>query len=223
MIEAVVFDLDDTLYREHDYVLSGFDAAGEWLSRTRNIANFGPTAREIFARGVRAKVFDEALRALHASDDEETVRALVEAYRAHTPTISLFPDALRTLDALRGRTRLGLLTDGWHAVQKLKVQALQIESRFDAIVYTDALGRAHWKPHPLPYETLARALNTDASRCLYVADNPIKDFITARKLGWRTLQIVRPGSEYAHAPPTPEHAAHRVIEDLEETLGEVLA
>ncbi len=31
MLKAVVFDLDDTLYREYDYVKSGFHAVADYL------------------------------------------------------------------------------------------------------------------------------------------------------------------------------------------------
>ena len=39
MIKAVVFDLDDTLYSETDYVKSGFVAVGDELKRRYGIAN----------------------------------------------------------------------------------------------------------------------------------------------------------------------------------------
>ena len=57
---AVVFDLDDTLYAERDYVLSGMGAVAAWVE-----AELGSGADEAFAelvalfdQGVRGRVFD---------------------------------------------------------------------------------------------------------------------------------------------------------------------
>lgn len=217
-IEAAVFDLDDTLYREHDYVLSGFDVAGEHLRARHGIDGFAHSAREIFASGARGDVFDRALAAL-GRPSPALVQELLSVYRAHAPTLRLYPDAHDALKGLRGRLKLGIITDGWLAVQRAKVAALGLSSRVNAVVYSDLYGRARWKPDPLPYETAANALRVEPTRCLYVGDNPAKDFITARALGWRTWQIVRPGGEYTPSPPTPSHAPDRVIADLREVLS----
>ena len=36
-VHTVVFDLDDTLFAERDYVLSGFRAVDEWIRRERRV------------------------------------------------------------------------------------------------------------------------------------------------------------------------------------------
>jgi len=47
-----------------------------------------------------------------------------------------------------------------------------------------------------------------------VADNPRKDFIGARQLGWRTVRVLRPAGEHAGYSPTPAEAADADITTL---------
>jgi putative hydrolase of the HAD superfamily len=202
-LRAVVFDLDDTLFPEGAYVASGFRAVGDALAREHRIEGFGPRAAAGAAAGPRGDVFDEALRQSGVAADE--VRRLVPwcvaQYRAHLPEISLFPEAHEALEMLQGKVKIGVLTDGWLVAQRRKVEALGLAARVDAVVYSDSFGREHWKPSEVPYRAVAEALGVAHDACVYVADNPGKDFITARALGWRTIQVARAGQTHpAEAP-----------------------
>ena len=44
MIRTVVFDLDDTLFPEREFVLSGFAAVDAWLRNNRAITGFAERA-----------------------------------------------------------------------------------------------------------------------------------------------------------------------------------
>jgi putative hydrolase of the HAD superfamily len=57
-------------------------------------------------------------------------------------------------------------------------------------------------------------LSCKGKECVYVADNPLKDFITANKLGWMTVQICREGGEYAKIIPEKSHEANFQIKSL---------
>lgn len=213
-VDVVVFDLDDTLYAEHDYVKSGFQAVSRWLEDTHGTPGFFDASWELFTSGRRGKVFDEALAALKCDASSERVGECVRVYREHDPAITLFEDAVWALDHVRGRWRTALLTDGWLGVQQRKVAALGLAPRFELLVYSDAFGREHWKPDALPYETVTRTLPVTPERCLYVADNPAKDFVTARKLGWRTARVARAGGEYNAPAKDASWDAERVVDDL---------
>jgi putative hydrolase of the HAD superfamily len=85
------------------------------------------------------------------------------------------------------------------------------------LLFTDALGREYWKPHPAGYERIMRELGVAGEQCLYVGDNVHKDFLGPRSLGWTTVRIVRPGGVYASsAAARPEAEADRVIRSLAE-------
>ena len=219
--QAVVFDLDDTLYPERDFVLSGFRAVAAWLEARIGVpaAHGYDELRALFAAGVRGNTFDRWLeeRGLPA---HAFVPEMVRVYREHEPRLSPFPEVPELLAALRRGSRLGLVSDGPLAVQRAKLAAVGLEQFFDAVVFSDAWGREAWKPSLLPFTTVLERLGTPAAASVYVADNPVKDFLGARRVGMRTVRVRRPGGEYAHlGPPAGEHAPHATIESLRDLEG----
>lgn len=214
-VQTFVFDLDDTLYPESQFVLSGFAAAGAWLERERGVAGLAAGAAELFQRGVRGRIFDEALPALGLASDPVLLKRLVEVYREHEPRLTLYPDAARLLARLQGRCSLALLTDGWAQTQRNKARALGLEKLIPARIYSDELGGPGcWKPSPRPYEAVMRMLGGSGADYLYVGDNPKKDFQGARALGWRTVRVRRPEGEHARAEPEPGSEADEEISSL---------
>lgn len=216
MIRALVFDLDDTLFPEREFVQSGFKAVDEWLRTTRSIQGFQERAAAANDAGVRGHVFNLALHRLGVLDAPELVRQMVEVYRAHKPTISLYADAAWALNQFAGRMQLGLLTDGYFEVQRRKVAALGIAHRFAALVFSDEAGREAWKPSAIPYKKVMIQLQRRGNECIYVGDNPAKDFRAPKALGWRTVQICRAGGEYAAVKAPLAHQADAIIHSLDE-------
>jgi len=191
-IACVVFDLDDTLYLERDYVRSGFAAVGREVRWRLGIPGFASVAWREFCRGRRGDVFDRALEHFGVPAERKLVRDLVEIYRNHDPAIALEPDALSCLEALRGRVALAVVTDGPLVSQRAKVRALDIDRYVDEVVYTAMLGAGFEKPHPRAFELVQQHLGCRGRACLYAADNPAKDFGAPRALGWRTYRCRRP-------------------------------
>ena len=222
----LVFDLDDTLYAERQFAISGFRACERWL-----IERHGPTARGIVPDMIRRldeghmrALFEIALASRVPNPDPAQLEAFIDVYREHTPDIALYPDAAWALDHFARLGPLGLITDGQASVQSSKVRALGIAQRFRSIVYTHALGgRDFSKPHPLAYEqTEAAMASTDAARFVYIGDNPAKDFLTPNQRGWITVQVLKPFRIHARATPLVGGAPQHVIEALSQ-LPEVLA
>ncbi|MGN6385172.1 MAG: HAD family hydrolase, partial [Verrucomicrobiota bacterium] len=50
--------------------------------------------------------------------------------------------------------------------------------------------------------------------CVYIADNPRKDFITARKLGWKTIRVRRDEGEHCRVSLERELEADVEVNDL---------
>lgn len=220
LAERIVFDLDDTLYLERDFAFSGYAAAGEWLD-ARGVATglgrrLADSCRDLFARGERRAIFDRAADALGLAPD--LVPGLIEVYRGHMPRISLCPDAARYL---AGHAGLGLISDGYERTQRNKIAALGLQAHCDIIVPTGQWGTGYGKPHPRAYELVAAA--SGGQTCVYVADNAAKDFLTPNRLGWITIQILRPERVHHGAPPTPAHAAHAVIGSLDQLDSAIAA
>jgi putative hydrolase of the HAD superfamily len=202
-MRAVVFDVDDTLYLERDYVQSGFAAVGRWAASALDITGFADAAWGAFECGRRGDVFDLVLES-NGFVAAHHVPLMVELYRAHVPSIGLEPDARECLDALDGRALLAIVTDGPSRSQRAKLAALGMTDRAEVVVLTDELGPGHAKPDPLAFEMVESRLGLAGSRCTYVADNPTKDFAAPRALGWRTVRIRRSGGLHTHLPSTSD-------------------
>jgi putative hydrolase of the HAD superfamily len=198
-LRAVLFDLDDTLYPEQAYVLSGFRAAAQHGAAVLGLdaAALERACVRLFTAGRRSDIFDAALRLLGRPVTPQAVAFLVEAYRTHVPQLHLPEETAMVLRALRPRYRLGVITDGYAAVQRRKVAALGLEPLVDVIVYTDDWGRAAWKPAPDGFVAALEQLGIAPPQALYVGDNPAKDFIGARALGLQTIRLCVAGREHA--------------------------
>lgn len=138
---------DPGLYPEESFNLSGYRAVGRHVETRCGVSGFGSKCAELHALGVRGDLFERVLKLTGLT---LPVAELVEVYRNHQPELAPFEDALAVLRLLQGKLPLGLLTDGFGAVQRRKVFALGLEGFFSAIVYSDDEGRKAWKPPPCP-------------------------------------------------------------------------
>lgn len=103
---------------------------------------------------------------------------------------------------------MSLVSDGLFRVQQLKVEALGLKGRFNPIVLTDAMGSNAWKPSTAGFVEVMRQYALQGASFLYVGDNPQKDFVAPRRLGWSTLRLRRLDGEHALSEPlSPNHAA----------------
>lgn len=191
---VVVFDLDDTLYLERDYVLSGFRAVGAWVEEELRISNFAELAAAIFDTGHRGDVFNRAFADMGVRATPEFIGKAVDVYRRHWPEIRLAQDAAALLAAERpDGLCLALVTDGFLVAQQQKIRALGLAAKgFWPLICTDLWGRAYWKPHPRAFECIEALFGLPAHRLTYIGDNPTKDFVAPRQRGWQTIRVDRP-------------------------------
>jgi putative hydrolase of the HAD superfamily len=211
----IVFDLDDTLYLERDFARSGFAAVGALVEARYAVTGFGPACRSLFDAGERRHIFDRACQSLGVPASADLIAELVQAYRLHEPRIALCEDSFRWLDGNSGAQTLGLITDGPEQMQRNKIRALGLERWIPHILPTASLGPGHDKPHPRAFEIMA-ALAASGEPITMVADNPAKDFLTPRRLGWRTVQILRDGAVHDPVPKDAAHAADVRIRSLDQ-------
>jgi putative hydrolase of the HAD superfamily len=231
MFTALVFDLDDTLYPEREYAFSGYaavarafaDVLGEPLQSAAEM-------QSLFDGPDRPRVFNALLARRGMAEDPALIQRMIHAYRTHAPTIRLFSDADAALNRLRANFRLGLITDGPAVQQWAKIDALALRPRFDQIIVTsecepgleragEAAGASYAKPHPYAFEWISARLSARPQDCVYLADNPAKDFVAPNRLGWLTVRIVRPGGIYCEAGCAEGGRPHREISSLDELPG----
>lgn len=218
MLSAIVFDMDDTLFEEKQFALSGYKAIDRCIQERYKAAGFSELAAALFESGERQFIINRTLKMMNINDNEDLVEEMISLYRSHAPDICLLKDAEWVLDHLRHFVKIGLISDGYCVTQENKVKALGLERRFDCIILTDRLGRDRWKPSPVPYEQMCRELGLSHQHCVYIGDNVAKDFVTANLLGWTTVHIHRAAGVYSGIEARPEYNAHYKINDLRELI-----
>jgi putative hydrolase of the HAD superfamily len=180
---CVVFDLDDTLYDEIDFVRSGYRAVADAL-----LARYKADCRAFLEDRWQTRALDGAFQAVVAAHGlgAEAVTWMVEVYRDHKPVIRPRDGVSELLEKLKEDDGvLGCITDGRGRTQHAKLEALGLDVYFDVVLVSEETG--HSKPDPFNFEEMMRRV--DAQRWWYVADNPMKDFFAPKALGWKTVCV----------------------------------
>ncbi len=215
---AVLFDLDDTLYPEEQFVLGGYRTVAEVLRQEQGIEVYEELVA-LFREGRHQGAFEQLLRRHGRRVTEPILQGLVRVYRGHPPTLSLFPDAEPFLEAMGAQGVMGLVTDGQAEVQRRKVDALGIAHHLDAVVYSDDYGPRWWKPHPRAFEECLQRLGREAAQSVYIGDNPHKDFLGPKRLGMLTIRVRRPGTLHAGTRLDALHEAAVEVSSLMEACS----
>jgi putative hydrolase of the HAD superfamily len=189
---CVVFDLDDTLCLERDYVRSGMLAVDTYINDQFSINGFFQSAWNEFVAGRRGTIFNAALQHCGLRPDASLISEMVHIYRRHSPSLLLLGDAAACLSRLQSKVRLGLISDGPSASQHAKATALGLDRWFDRMIFTSDLGEDCGKPCSKAYLLLQEDWGCAPEHCTYIGDNPAKDFIAPRRLGWKSVRIRRP-------------------------------
>ena len=221
---VVVCDLDDTLYLERDYVLSGFKSLDVHISEKFGISDFSAAAWGLFLAGNRNDIFNRVLAARDCQFNPADILEMVRLYRHHVPQITLLPDVVQFLGQVAENVALALVTDGPVAAQSAKIRALGLQSRFAPIYMTDQWGISFRKPHPRAFHSIIQRYNRlQPAQFVYVADNPKKDFQAPHTLGWWTIRIRRQMGLHFDVPS--DHPAHigREISNFSEIMIENLS
>lgn len=184
----MVFDLDDTLYKEIDYLRSAYRfiarRLGSVLLPEDNIYNI---MIEAYTEGQDA--FSVVRSALNIDTPIET---LMQWYRTHIPDITLPDDSKNLLVYLHNKNiPIGILTDGRSLTQRNKIKALGLNRYVPEqnVLISEEFGSE--KPSEKNYryfETIYPGFVF-----IYVGDNPRKDFIAPNRLGWKTIGLIDDG------------------------------
>ena len=201
MVKAVVFDLDDTLYMENEFVEYGLKNAANVAETVYGIVNANEKIRSLYQES-KANVFDRLVNAEKIKDKEIAVAGLVKAYRNCEPkNLHCNPGVLDLLKTLKKKgVRTGIITDGFADVQKSKIKALGIQEYIDKIVITDELGGVQCrKPNPIGFEKMLKMLDAKPHEMVYIGDNPNKDFAIKKYLPIITARVDVPNGIYRNS------------------------
>ncbi|WP_160136421.1 HAD family hydrolase [Chryseobacterium sp. c4a] len=205
----IIFDLDDTLMYEIDYLESAYYEIAHLLD---------PNDQD--------NLYQDMMRDYHENKDvfgmlEERYShnkvKLLDMYRNHFPMIKMGDDVRDVLNYIsQNNYKLGLISDGRSITQRNKLKALDIEDLFDKIIISEEFGSM--KPDHKNFETFMDDKNFEY---FYIGDNTKKDFVTPNKLGWTTIALKDAGRNI-HKQDfdwSPEHKPQFIVNNLKEIIN----
>lgn len=188
-VDAVIFDLDDTLYSEKEYVRSGYQKIAIFFQ----IPEIEEQMWQVFLQG--GKAIDEVLNAHDLIEQKTTA---LRIYREQKPAIHLYTGIQGLLERVRQKKKIGIITDGRPEGQRAKINALGLDKMIDQIIITDELGGIDFrKPNSASFQLMRDIFDVPFEKMLYVGDNPRKDFIAPEQLGMKSLFFVNPDGLYS--------------------------
>lgn len=176
-VKGIIFDLDDTLYSEKEYVKSGYKAVSDYLG-----CGYEEKLWDYFEAGKPA--IDEMLKEIGREDEKAEV---LKVYRSHKPDIHPYSGVAEMIAVLKAKgIKVGIITDGRSEGQHNKLKALGLD--IDDVIITDELGGIQFrKPCDIAFRIMAIRWRLNPADIVYVGDNPAKDFQAPQQLGMRSL------------------------------------
>ena len=171
---VVVFDLDDTLYKEVDYLRSAYRDIAELIEKDSGCHSVYEKMTAWWEAG--ENTFENLILSYNL---DVSVKGLLDIYRNHDPQIAMDDETLRVLNQLGKIYKLGIISDGRSLTQRNKIKALGLEFFFDDILISEETGYS--KPSEEPYRFFMKKY--PECEYIYVGDNPAKDFLAPNKLG----------------------------------------
>lgn len=208
--KVVVFDLDDTLIYEINFLKSAYKEISEFIDPdiTNSLYN-----NMILWYKEGKNVFEELLLIYPLILKDE----LLTIYRNHFPSLELNEGVIEVLNYCKEKAFfLGLISDGRSSTQRNKLEATGIIDFFDKIIISEEFGSE--KPTLDNYEIF---FEFEADEYFYIADNPKKDFISPNRLGWRTVCLKDKGFNIhqQNFDLPPEYLPIKLISSLKELIG----
>ncbi len=182
----MVFDLDDTLYKEQDYLLSAYREIAAKIEPHFGLEGIFDRMHKWWQEG--ENVFQ---RLIDTYTLDLTINDLLTIYRSHVPAIRLDEETKCLLDRLQQHAVLGLITDGRTLTQRHKVEALGLSAYMDDADILISEETGFEKPSEEPFRHFMARYPSCTYYC--IGDNPAKDFVAPNLLGWTSICLLDDG------------------------------
>lgn len=194
-IEAIAFDLDNTLYDRdaavNAWIQTVFQDRPDLCREAMQVDNSGFIPRRNFYTWMAERV-----------DWAETFEDIERHYQKNV-RLFLRPDEAinEAVRLLAKRFPLGILTNGGSHFQRVKYELLGITDCFapSRVFVSSEVG--YEKPHRRCFEPLVEAMGVPAERILFVGDNPENDILGAHGIGMKTCWVQLCPEHVCESPP----------------------
>jgi putative hydrolase of the HAD superfamily len=234
-IDAVLFDLDDTL---HDDTLAYQSAAEEvaheiaaehgvdalalkaaYIAQAEGFwKRLSPETFAMKLASVRAELWQAALETVGVEDKTLAHRSahLYNEYRKKYYTV--FPGVVELLTELRAAgKKLGIVTNGLSETHREKIALLRIGEYFDALFIADETGMI--KPDPLLFAHACTTLGSAPARTAMVGDRYDRDVKGAAAAGLYTVYLKVRDEPLPHGCTPPDATCSSILEVSALLLG----
>ncbi len=179
---CICIDLDDTLYNEIEYVISGYKFIEKWIYDNNNKISF-KIKKETIQNNINSHI---QIFIKKNNLPERYIDYFVKILRDHKPIIELSRNNLEKLRKLKDKFKnLILLTNGRSISQRNKIESLKITEFFNDILISEEIGAN--KPDEKLYQKIIKKYKDH--NILFVGDNIDVDLVTPIHLGYKTLLI----------------------------------
>jgi putative hydrolase of the HAD superfamily len=243
-VEAVYFDLDDTLCAYWNASRAGLRRAFElhgpegttpeemtahWA---RVFRRFSPTVKDsdwykdYLKTGEPTRVEQMRMTLLEAGvEDLDRAKLLSQVYAEERDrNLRLFEDALEVLEWAFERYPLGLITNGPADVQRQEISTLGIERFYRHILIEGEIGEG--KPILAVFRRAEQFVGKRPEQMLFVGNSYGHDILPAIGAGWKTVWIRRdsdvpPSSALVGPEPIPDGSPQpdAIVGELRELIG----
>jgi len=219
MINAVIFDLDNTLLdfmKMKEYAvkaaITGMKEAG------LDVDNDSAYNRiiEIYTEHgwENQQVFDLFLTETIGHVDNKLLAAGIISYRrAREANLQVYPNVNSTLsDLMKMGLKLAVVSDAPSREAWMRLYYLNLHHVFDVVLTFDDSGAR--KPSPVPFKMALEKLDSEADKTLMVGDWPERDVEGAKQLGMKTI-FARYGDTFG----TTDSGADWDVDDIHEIVN----
>jgi putative hydrolase of the HAD superfamily len=229
-VQAVIFDLDNTLWDVGPVILRAEHAMAEFLARHYPRVLERHTLESMRDLRARMAVEHPAMRhdftwlrkqalAVHAREAGYPATMAEEAfevfYRARNEVV-LYEDVIPALQGLRGRFRLFAISNG-----NADLGAIGLARYFERALAAREAGML--KPDPRIFAIMLAAVGLEPEEVAHVGDDPEADVIGARRAGVTPVWLNRPRAPWPVDAPAPEHTIGSLSELLPLLLSRATA
>ena len=182
----IVFDLDDTLYKEIDFVKSAYTYINKYI-----ISRFDLDLSSQIQECIEGDIsFFDCIKSKLHNINNFSIEKYLELYRFHYPKISLSKETSEFLNILLDKNiDFSIITDGRSISQNNKIGALGLNYFAKNIIISEETGFE--KPHLNNFKIIERIYPN--KKLIYIADNTSKDFLAPNSLNWNTICLIDNG------------------------------